>query len=111
MVEQEMASSRLRTAGDEGDVGTNSTADGAILVNGSIAINGQAVAGYGAEAPEDVLEVNGGAAVITGTPSVVTAPEPLLIPAIVVPDGLACPDAAHHNTNGQRWTSAAGRTV
>jgi hypothetical protein len=76
------------TAGDNGDIGTNSTSPGAINISGSIAVNGDAMVGAGTSDPNSVLVVNGGSAIITGTVAAQT--QNLLFPPVSPPVGMDC---------------------
>jgi hypothetical protein len=81
---------------DHGDVGTNATTTepepSGIDVSGSIGINGQVVVGSDATDPNSVVEINGGAVIITADPPVVSQATPMLMPEMSVPAGLTCSD-------------------
>ncbi len=78
------------TAGDHGDIGTNSTAAGGIVVDGGIVVNGQVAVGPDVADPSSVVDANGGSYIITGSPQFVSQPDTLLTPAVVVP-AIPCP--------------------
>ncbi|MBI4003840.1 MAG: hypothetical protein HY353_02355 [Candidatus Omnitrophica bacterium] len=79
------------TAGDAGDVGTNSVTAGGITISGSIAINGQLAVGPGVADPNSVVVISG-TALITGSPPVESQSIAMALPPISVPEGLTCED-------------------
>ncbi|MBI4342499.1 MAG: hypothetical protein HY599_03940, partial [Candidatus Omnitrophica bacterium] len=85
-------------AGHNGDVGTNATSAGGVSIGGSIFVDGQIVVGPGVDDPESVVTgydpafITGGTDPPTDTQDVVSAPEAVPMPAVVVPPELTCDD-------------------
>ncbi|MBI4003643.1 MAG: hypothetical protein HY353_01345 [Candidatus Omnitrophica bacterium] len=80
------------TAGQNGDIGTNSTAFGGVIVDGGVIINGQIAVGPNVADPNTVVTISGSSAVITGSPPLVSQSVALPMPAVVIPGGLTCTD-------------------
>jgi len=97
-----------QTPGDDGDVGTNSTADGGVTIDGSIAINGQVAVGAQAQDPESVVQVNGGSAIITADPPIVPMTQSMSLPAVSVPAGLTCTELKIAGQTTTTLSSAVG---
>jgi hypothetical protein len=96
------------SAGQNGDVGTNSVAVGGVEISGSIAINGQVVVGPDVEDPSEVVVVNGGSALITGIPPFVSQSEALIMPSVQVPAGLSCSNLRVNASETITLSSAVG---
>lgn len=80
------------TAGQNGDIGTNSSAFGGVVVDGDVIINGQIAVGPNVSDPTTVVDINGTSAVITGSPPLVSQSVTLPMPAVVIPGSLTCTD-------------------
>jgi len=80
------------TAGQNGDIGTNSVALGGVIVDGDVIINGQIAVGPNVSDPNTVVTINGTSAVITGSPPLVSQSVALPMPAVVIPGSLTCTD-------------------
>ena len=78
------------TASDNGDIGTNSTATGGIVINGNLVVNGQVVVGPDVSDPSTVVTISGGSAVITGSPQFVGLTSAMPMPPVTVPAGVPC---------------------
>ena len=79
--------------GSNGDIGTNSIADGGITVGGSIFIEGQMVVGPGVDPPASIVNGCGDppdcSSFVTSDPWVASQSAPVPMPAVTVPGGLA----------------------
>lgn len=80
------------TAGQNGDIGTNSSAFGGVVVDGDVIINGQIAVGPNVSDPSTVVDINGASAVITGSPPLVSQSVAMPMPAVVIPAWLTCTD-------------------
>jgi len=76
------------TAGQQGHVATNSTAAQSIRLRAGTAVNGQVIVGPGMATPSGAVELDT-SVLITGTPSIVSAPQAMELPAIDL-SGLTC---------------------
>lgn len=74
-----------------GDIGTNSTAEGGIDFGGSIFVDGQLVVGPGVADPTSVVE-DYDPSFITADPKVISATDTFPLPPVSVPPGLPCED-------------------
>ncbi|HEX9779869.1 MAG TPA: hypothetical protein VGB20_01495 [bacterium] len=74
-----------QTPGSDGNLGTNSTEDDAVVLNSGAMIAGQVVVGAGASDPAAVVEDHG--ATITASPAIVAQSEPMEMPAVTSPGG------------------------
>jgi len=95
--------------GNNGDIGTNSTASGSVNVSGTIAINGQIAVGAETGDPSTVVVISGGSALITGQPPIVPQSTPLAMPQVTVPDGLSCTDLSVTGNTTLLLPSALGQ--
>lgn len=95
------------TAGQNGDVGTNTTAVGGVSIDGGILINGQIAVGPDVPNPDTVVDVSGGSAIITGNPPIVSQAVALPMPTVIIPAGLSCTNLTV-NGNQTVVLSAAG---
>jgi len=85
------------TAGDGGDIATNSIDDDAIRINGSVDINGQIQVGTDSTDPDEGVRISGGSYTVSADPPIGTMTEPLVMDSVVVPGGLPCPDRTMSN--------------
>lgn len=77
------------TAGNQGTIATNNTAAGSIELRKNTAVNGQVIVGPGLADPTVAVSMDA-SVVITGTPSIVSAPSPLSLPAVIPPSSPSC---------------------
>jgi hypothetical protein len=96
------------TANENGDVGTNVTTPGGIVIDGSIEINGQVAVGPEAPDPNAVVTINGGSADITGQPPVVSQTDALFMPAVTPPPGMPCQNLTLAGSTELTLSSAVG---
>jgi hypothetical protein len=100
-------SSPTYNKGHNGDIATNSSADGALdLSGGSLQIDGQLVTGPDVTDPASMVNgyspslITGGTDPPSDGQDVASLPEEILLEPVVVPDGIACADKtvkAHQN--------------
>lgn len=81
------------TAGQSGDVGTNSTDEASIVLEKGTSINGQVIVGPGMADPSEAVSTDG-STVITGVPPIVSAVQAAGLPPVDTM-GLACDQDLH----------------
>ena len=96
------------TAGQNGDIGTNSSALGGVVVDGDVLLNGQIAVGPNVSDPSTVVTINGTSAVITGSPPLVSQSVALPMPAVVIPGSLTCTDLTVNANKTYVLSAAAG---
>jgi len=84
--------------GHDGNVGTNATSPGGVVVGGSIFIDGQVAVGYGVADPESVVTgydpafITGGTSPPSDTQDIVSQSSAFPMAPVTVPGGLTCGD-------------------
>ncbi|MDP3703673.1 MAG: hypothetical protein Q8R78_04740 [Candidatus Omnitrophota bacterium] len=96
------------TAGQNGDIGTNSSTVGGVVVDGDSIINGQIAVGPNVSDPTTVVTINGTSAVITGSPPLVSQSVAMPMPAVVIPAWLTCTDLTVNANQTYVLSAAAG---
>ena len=96
------------TAGDEGDIGTNSIATGGIVISGNLVVNGQVVVGPDVADPSSVVTISGGSAIITGSPQIVGLTSTMPMPPVTVPTDIPCPNMTLNGGSPTTLSSAVG---
>ena len=89
-------------------MGTNSVEVGGIEISGNITVNGQVAVGPGVSDPSTVVDINGGSAIISGTPPIVSQQVALPMPEVAVPPGVPCTDLAINGSETVVLSAAVG---